>query len=91
MMIVTCGTGCGTMANLDGRRYALISLPNVREPQVYGGVQNDFRWGGPFLLDVPLSAVTDTLTIPFVLDKQKRFVRSKAIEPDNLETTDSSS
>lgn len=89
-MIVTCGADCGMMANLDGRELALISLPNVREPQIYGGVQNDFRWGDPFLLDIPVSAVTDTLTIPFVLDKQRRFVESKAIEPDNLETSDSS-
>ena len=41
------------------------------EPRIYGGVRNDLEWGGAFLLDTPLSAVADTLTIPLVIRKRR--------------------
>ena len=55
------------MANLEGKPCALIAPPGMIEPRIYGGVKNDLQWGGPFLLDTPLSAVADTLTIPLVI------------------------
>ncbi|MEZ6033305.1 MAG: hypothetical protein R3C17_09445 [Planctomycetaceae bacterium] len=36
--------GCGTMANLEGKRLAFISAPGQIPVRVYGGVRNDFRW-----------------------------------------------
>lgn len=35
--------GCGTLANVDGRSYALIGPPD-REIRPFGGVANDLRW-----------------------------------------------
>jgi len=37
-------TGCGTMANLEGKRYAFISAPGQKPVRLYGGVRNDFDW-----------------------------------------------
>jgi hypothetical protein len=42
--IVFCIAGCGTLANLQGRQYALISKQGERPVRVYGGVRNDFEW-----------------------------------------------
>jgi hypothetical protein len=36
-------SGCGTMANVDGRSFAMLGPPD-REPRPFGGVANDFRW-----------------------------------------------
>ena len=63
--------GCGTLANLDGKRVALLDASGQVEPRIYGGVRNDVRWGGPFWLDLPLSAAADTLTIPMVIRKRR--------------------
>ena len=32
------------MANLEGRRYALMSLPDQKPVRVFGGVRNDIDW-----------------------------------------------
>jgi uncharacterized protein YceK len=61
-------SGCGTMANLEGKEFAFLSHSGVREPRLYGGVRNDLEW--KFYLDIPCSAIADTLTIPIVLQRQ---------------------
>jgi uncharacterized protein YceK len=43
-LMLTGLTGCGTMANLDGREYALISLPGQVKPRPFGGVARDAEW-----------------------------------------------
>lgn len=43
-LLAYCAVGCGTMANLDGREFALFSLSDQRKPRYFGGVQNDVRW-----------------------------------------------
>ena len=40
-------SGCGTLANLEGKEYALISPRYAQKPQYYGGVRNDLRWMNP--------------------------------------------
>jgi hypothetical protein len=62
--------GCGTMANLDGRKLALIDLPHQEVPTPFGGVGRDVRWissGGVFFVaDIPLSLIGDIVTLPKV-------------------------
>jgi uncharacterized protein YceK len=73
-------TGCGTAANLTFPEKVMI--PGPPRMEVYGGVGNDVRWikdlaatRGPIalllaaglVLDLPLSAVADTLTLPVTL------------------------
>jgi uncharacterized protein YceK len=64
-------TGCGTMANLDGRRLALIDFTHQIEPMPFGGVGRDMTWicsGGLFfVVDLPFSLVGDIVTLPRVL------------------------
>ena len=36
--------GCGTVANLDGKRYPLLSGSGHKPVRVYGGVRNDIDW-----------------------------------------------
>jgi hypothetical protein len=43
-ILVSGVAGCGTLANLEGKRYAFLSLPNQKPVRVYGGVRNDFDW-----------------------------------------------
>ena len=43
-LAVLAGSGCGTMANLDGREHALISMPGAVEPKPLGGVARDAQW-----------------------------------------------
>lgn len=96
MIGLTAISGCGTLANMQGREYLLMG-PTVREPRVYGGVQNHLvRMKEPItrddsppsiisdisdyltysfvttfvLIDVPLTIVGDTVTLPFVIAKQ---------------------
>jgi uncharacterized protein YceK len=72
--------GCGTIQNLAPEAHSLAGALKPSTP--YGGVQADLEFaslsvlgGGPFgvglaaaaLVDVPLSAVGDTLTLPCVL------------------------
>ncbi len=63
-------SGCGTLANLDSKAsnpfLGMHDVPDYSPTCVYGGVKRDIAWGWPFLLDVPLSAVGDTVTLPVV-------------------------
>lgn len=79
--------GCGTLANLNGKEYPLLSPPAEYEPRIYGGVRNDLRWLGDFATlgdvpeffpgslifaaDLPLSAAADTITLPLIF-RQRR-------------------
>ena len=58
--------GCGTMGNMMGIH---------GQPKVYGGMRQDFRnvKSGylAYVLDVPFSAVADTLTLPATLTKSR--------------------
>lgn len=76
--------GCGTMANLDGRRYALISRSDEVRPKILGGVQKDIGWiasGNPvgpiFVLDLPASLVGDVITLSSVREAQTRWDEKK--------------
>jgi uncharacterized protein YceK len=64
-------SGCGTMANMDGRKFALIDFPHQYQPKPFGGVQRDFIWISngviPCVFDLPFSAVGDIVTLPRVL------------------------
>ena len=63
------GSGCGTMANLDGRQLALISMPGVVEPQPFGGVARDAQWVVNAATGVPEHPVGSILcSTVFVLD-----------------------
>lgn len=63
--------GCGTMANVSGKKLALISLPNQEVPKPFGGLDRDIRWISEgsifFIMDMPLSLAGDIVTLPFVL------------------------
>jgi hypothetical protein len=76
-------SGCGTMANMDGREYALIDFPHY-QPKPFGGVQRDFVWVSqgflPFALDLPFSVVGDIVTLPRVLTMAPIQVR-EPLEP----------
>jgi hypothetical protein len=69
--------GCGTMANLQGKRLPAISRTDVEETRPFGGVARDARWisslGGLssliFVADLPWSLVGDILTLPRTLRK----------------------
>ena len=59
--------GCGTVDNMMGIH---------GEPRVYGGVRRDFQEvaarNPAAVLDVPLSAVGDTVTLPLTVGKALR-------------------
>jgi uncharacterized protein YceK len=75
--VVVCG--CGTMKNVSGERFPIPINDSPRS--VYGGVRLDAKGAGalvsgrcdmPLLalamtLDLPLSAVGDTVTLPYTL------------------------
>ncbi|HET6574993.1 MAG TPA: hypothetical protein VFG68_15410 [Fimbriiglobus sp.] len=45
LLVAPLLTGCGTLANMDGRSFALMGPPD-RPTRVFGGVANDIRWVG---------------------------------------------
>ena len=73
ILVLGTGSGCGTV--LDG------ILPHEDGPRVYGGIKFDVRYAmpreiywWPFYLifaaiDMPLSAVADTLFLPYTLSR----------------------
>jgi len=67
--------GCGTLANLDGRKLAMIDLPHQEAPKPFGGVCRDIRWitSGMvyFVEDIPFSLVGDIVTLPKVFQSTK--------------------
>lgn len=63
-------TGCGTMANLDGRDRPGLALPKQSATTLFGGVGRDVKWigeGNVFLAaDLPFSLIGDVVTAPRV-------------------------
>ena len=51
LFLVFSAVGCGTMANLEGKDKALLSLPGQEMPKPFGGVGRDFRWLGCAISD----------------------------------------
>ncbi len=68
--IASCG--CGTMANIDGRRFPKEGLPGEVVAKPFGGVRRDVEWiksgtapsNLKYVADLPLSVVGDILTLP---------------------------
>ncbi len=64
--------GCGTMANLDGRRLPAPSPPGQVVTRPFGGVQRDIEWAKStespenlrYVADLPLSFFGDLVTLP---------------------------
>jgi hypothetical protein len=64
--------GCGTMANMDGRRLPLLSQSGQELSTPFGGVRRDIEWvksvQAPsnllYVADLPLSLVGDLVTLP---------------------------
>jgi hypothetical protein len=75
--IVVAGSGCGTMANMEGKKLPLLSPVDEEEPRPFGGVGRDIRWisrlNPPSLIfvpDIPLSLIGDLATLPRALRKK---------------------
>jgi hypothetical protein len=82
-------SGCGTMANLEGKSLPMISHVQVEEPRPFGGVGRDIRWISTmtppanlmFVGDLPLSLVGDVVTLPRTLrNKPARLESPQALD-----------
>jgi hypothetical protein len=70
-VFVTC-CGCGTMANIDGRRVPALSETGQEVARPFGGVRRDVEWikagtapgNLKYVADLPLSLVGDIVTLP---------------------------
>ena len=70
MAILTVfATGCGTMANLEGKRRALIDIPDKErnKPTVFGGVGLDADWIGLTFENVYEEPVRIIFVVPMTL------------------------
>jgi hypothetical protein len=64
--------GCGTMANIEGRRLPAPSPPGQEVSRPFGGVRRDIEWvkslDSPgnlaYVADLPLSLIGDLVTLP---------------------------
>ena len=71
-------TGCGTMANMQGKKLPALSQVQVEEPRPFGGVGRDIRWISSlpvpanlmFVADLPFSLVGDVVTLPTTLSNK---------------------
>ena len=69
---VLTSTGCGTMANIDGRRLPPPSPAGQELTRPFGGVRRDIEWlksekspsNLKYVADLPLSLVGDLVTLP---------------------------
>jgi uncharacterized protein YceK len=85
-------SGCGTLANLQGRSSPIsMVLPPETPPTAFGGVAGDFRiisgacedslcmLVSPFLLvDLPFSFIGDTISLPLVYVRHAQWQHGKA-------------
>jgi hypothetical protein len=83
--------GCGTVANLQGKRLPAISQVHVEEPRPFGGIGRDVRWissgGVIFVADLPLSLIGDVVTLPMTLSPKSRAAKpTGSSEQDSPET-----
>jgi len=73
MLTGLSGSGCGTMANIEGRDGPFLCLPHMEPPRAFGGVGRDLRWIGSggflflFVANIPFSLVGDIVTLPQAL------------------------
>ncbi len=69
--VIAC-CGCGTMANIDGRRSPVLSETGQEIARPFGGIRRDMEWikegTAPgtlkYVADLPLSFVGDIVTLP---------------------------
>jgi hypothetical protein len=69
---VLTSSGCGTLANIDGRRLPPPSPAGQEVSRPFGGVRNDIEWlrsekapgNLKYAADLPLSLVGDLVTLP---------------------------
>jgi uncharacterized protein YceK len=69
---VVASSGCGTMANLDGRPLPTQGLSGQETTTPFGGVRRDIIWmksgqapdNLKYAADLPLSLVGDLVTLP---------------------------
>jgi hypothetical protein len=72
LFLIVASSGCGTMANLEGRQHPWPGQAGQDPPKVFGGVRKDVQWikttGIPgnimFVGDIPLSLIGDLVTLP---------------------------
>lgn len=72
LVVILASSGCGTMANLDGRPHPWPGQAGGDPPVPFGGVRKDVGWikttGFPgnlmFVGDIPVSFVGDVVTLP---------------------------
>jgi uncharacterized protein YceK len=72
LLAIFASSGCGTMANLDGRPHPWPGQVGQDPPLPFGGVKKDVVWikttGIPgnlmFVADLPVSFVGDLVTLP---------------------------
>ena len=70
--VVLTSSGCGTLANIDGRRLPPPSPAGQEVSRPFGGVRRDIEWlkagTAPgnlvYAADLPLSLVGDLVTLP---------------------------
>ncbi len=69
---IVASSGCGTMANLDGRPLPAKDLAGQETTKPFGGVRRDIVWlksgqapsNLKYAADLPLSFVGDLVTLP---------------------------
>ena len=100
LVVALAATGCGTAFNVQKPTQGGLFTPNSEESRrVYGGVRFDVEnladcgrkpgpvslfFGSLILLDLPLSAAADTLTLPLTVSTTvgKLLWPSGALEPE---------
>ena len=90
-------SGCGTMANLEGKSHPMLSHVDVEEPRPFGGVGRDIRWVWTvtfpanlmFVGDLPLSLVGDVVTLPRTLRNKPTALESPKASDRSQPDTDS--
>lgn len=72
MLTVTFGTGCGTLTRNDVKRGHSMYPHSSIYPATYVDIWGSQSPAAPlFLLDLPISLVTDTLLLPYDLLTKK--------------------
>ncbi len=72
LLTISASSGCGTIANLEGRPHPWPGQAGQDLPKPFGGVKKDVGWiktsGVPgnlmFVADIPISLVGDLVTLP---------------------------